>query len=221
MGKIDYSYARHLQQGIKGKVTDGTNPLSGVTVIVKGSAKATSTDASGNFSIDAKVGDVLTFSSVGYEPQEVKVVGATVSVQLISDNEALEEVVVVGFARQKKVNLTGAVQAISSKDLEDRPVTNVSSAIQGKFAGVTISQNSGQPGKDNGTIRIRGLGTINNANPLVIVDGIESSMNNINPNDIENISVLKDGPSAAIYGSKAANGVILITTKKVETANLN
>ncbi|WP_293917122.1 MULTISPECIES: TonB-dependent receptor [unclassified Sphingobacterium] len=214
MGEINYSYARHLQQGIRGKVTDGTNPVSGVTVIVKGSAKATSTDASGNFSIDAKVGDVLTFSSVGYEPQEVNVVGTTVSVQLVSENEALEEVVVVGFAKQKKVNLTGAVQAISSKDLEDRPVTNVSSAIQGKFAGVTISQNSGQPGKDNGTIRIRGLGTINNANPLVIVDGIESSMNNINPNDIENISVLKDGPSAAIYGSKAANGVILITTKK-------
>lgn len=106
------------------------------------------------------------------------------------------------------------MQAISAEDLQDRPVTNVSTALQGKFAGVTIMQNSGQPGKDGGSIRIRGLGTINNANPLVIVDGIESSMNNINPNDIENISVLKDGPSAAIYGSKAANGVILVTTKR-------
>ncbi|MGE8381097.1 MAG: TonB-dependent receptor plug domain-containing protein, partial [Sphingobacterium sp.] len=202
------------QNPIAGKVTAEDGPLAGVTVSVKGTSVSTSTDANGAFSIKAKAGDILVVSSVGYKSKEVTVAGNTISIQLESDNSALEEVVVVGFAKQKKVNLTGAVQAITSKDLQDRPVTNVSSAIQGKFSGVTITQNSGQPGKDNGTIRIRGLGTINNANPLVIVDGIESSMNNINPNDIESVSVLKDGPSAAIYGSKAANGVILITTKK-------
>ena len=202
------------QDQLVGKVTAADGPVVGATVAVKGTSVSTSTDAQGAFSIKAKAGDILVVTSVGYKSQEVTVTGRTVAVQLESDNSALEEVVVVGFAKQKKVNLTGAVQAITSKDLEDRPVTNVSSAIQGKFSGVTINQSSGQPGKDNGTIRIRGLGTINNANPLVIVDGIESSMNNINPNDIESVSVLKDGPSAAIYGSKAANGVILITTKK-------
>jgi len=202
------------QNQVTGKVTAEDGPLSAATVSVKGTSVSTSTDAKGTFTIRAKAGDILLVSSVGYKTKEVTVTGTTLSIQLESNNEALEEVVVVGFAKQKKVNLTGAVQAITSKDLQDRPVTNVSSAIQGKFSGVTITQNSGQPGKDNGTIRIRGLGTINNANPLVIVDGIESSMNNINPNDIESVSVLKDGPSAAIYGSKAANGVILITTKK-------
>ena len=202
------------QNQVTGKVTAEDGPLSAATVSVKGTSVSTSTDAKGTFTIRAKAGDILLVSSVGYKTKEVTVTGTTLSIQLESNNEALEEVVVVGFAKQKKVNLTGAVQAITSKDLQDRPVTIVSSAIQGKFSGVTITQNSGQPGKDNGTIRIRGLGTINNANPLVIVDGIESSMNNINPNDIESVSVLKDGPSAAIYGSKAANGVILITTKK-------
>ncbi len=202
------------QNQVTGKVTAEDGPLAAATVSVKGTSVSTSTDAKGTFAIRAKAGDILLVSSVGYKTKEVTVTGTTLSIQLESNNEALEEVVVVGFAKQKKVNLTGAVQAITSKDLQDRPVTNVSSAIQGKFSGVTITQNSGQPGKDNGTIRIRGLGTINNANPLVIVDGIESSMNNINPNDIESVSVLKDGPSAAIYGSKAANGVILITTKK-------
>ncbi|WP_293902484.1 MULTISPECIES: SusC/RagA family TonB-linked outer membrane protein [unclassified Sphingobacterium] len=202
------------QNQVTGKVTAEDGPVSAATVSVKGTSVSTSTDAKGTFTIRAKAGDILLVSSVGFKTKEVTVTGTTLSIQLESNNEALEEVVVVGFAKQKKVNLTGAVQAITSKDLQDRPVTNVSSAIQGKFSGVTITQNSGQPGKDNGTIRIRGLGTINNANPLVIVDGIESSMNNINPNDIESVSVLKDGPSAAIYGSKAANGVILITTKK-------
>ncbi|HAF33221.1 MAG TPA: SusC/RagA family TonB-linked outer membrane protein, partial [Sphingobacterium sp.] len=192
------------QNQVTGKVTAEDGPLAAATVSVKGTSVSTSTDAKGTFAIRAKAGDILLVSSVGYKTKEVTVTGTTLSIQLESNNEALEEVVVVGFAKQKKVNLTGAVQAITSKDLQDRPVTNVSSPIQGKFSGVTITQNSGQPGKDNGTIRIRGLGPSNNAHPLVIVDGIESSMNNINPNDLESVSVLKDGPSAAIYGSKAA-----------------
>lgn len=203
------------QQAVSGSVSSSSGPLNGVTITVKENpALATSTDNKGKFSIQAKSGQTLVFSLVGFEKLEQVITSANMSVQLTESNETLNEVVVVGFGTQKKVNLTGAVQAISSKDLQDRPVTNVSTALQGKFAGVTIIQNSGQPGKDGGTIRIRGLGTTNNANPLVLVDGVESSMNNISPNDIENISVLKDGPSAAIYGSKAANGVVLITTKK-------
>src|SRR5690606_19348932 len=201
--------------------------LAGVTISVKSTtstfSRTSSTNAEGAFSItETPEGESfnLTFSYIGYSPftQENVTVSnngtTTLSLVLTENFNEIEDVVVVGFGTQRKVNLTGAVQAIDAGDLQDRPVTNVSTALQGKFAGVTIIQNSGQPGKDGGSIRIRGLGTINNSNPLVIVDGIESSMNNINPNDIENISVLKDGPSAAIYGSKAANGVILVTTKR-------
>ena len=202
------------QTNIQGVVSDENGVLSGVTVQVKGKNSVTSTDDSGKFTISANLGEILIFSRIGYQQQKFVINGSNLTVRLMPENEGIEEVVVVGFGTQKKVNLTGAVQAISSKDLQDRPVTNASTALQGKFAGVTIIQNSGQPGKDGGTIRVRGLGTTNNANPLVLVDGVESSLNNINPNDIENISVLKDGPSAAIYGSKAANGVILVTTKK-------
>lgn len=203
------------QQTITGVVFGTGSPLEGVTITVKEKPSIISfTDSNGKFSITAAIGQTLIFSGIGYNTLEKKIDASNLNITLDPSNESLEEVIVVGFGTQKKANLTGAVQAISAKDLEDRPVTNVSTALQGKFAGVTISQNSGQPGKDGGTIRIRGLGTINNSNPLVIVDGIESSLNNINPNDIENISVLKDGPSAAIYGSKAANGVILVTTKR-------
>lgn len=204
-----------VQEKITGRVTSEGSSLSQITVSVKENPKAvTTTDENGNFTINAELGQTLIFSGIGYTKLEKEIKGNKVDVSLDLSNEAIEEVVIVGFGSQKKVNLTGAVQAISAKDLQDRPVTNASTALQGKFAGVTIMQNSGQPGKDGGSIRIRGLGTINNSNPLVIVDGIESSLNNINPNDIENISVLKDGPSSAIYGSKAGNGVILITTKR-------
>lgn len=201
--------------------------LQGVSITLKKKSDAlskhSSTDEQGAFSFtDLPVGTdyELSFSFIGYAPfvqQSVQVTQtgtSTLAIVLEELSTALEDVVVVGFGTQRKANLTGSVQAISAKDLENRPVTNVSTALQGKFAGVTIVQNSGQPGKDGGTINIRGLGTMNSSSPLIIVDGIESSMNNLNPNDIENISVLKDGPSSAIYGSKAANGVILITTKR-------
>lgn len=204
-----------VQSQVTGVVRAVTGVLPGVTITVKGSpGQSTATDAQGRFTISAATGQTLVISAIGYKRVELVVDGKPVTVVLQEETDKIEEVIVVGFGTQKKVNLTGSVQAIGAKDLADRPVTNVSTALQGKFAGVTIIQNSGQPGKDGGSIRIRGLGTVNNANPLVIVDGIESSMNNINPNDIESISVLKDGPSSAIYGSKAANGVVLITTKK-------
>lgn len=137
------------------------------------------------------------------------------SITLKEDSKALDEVVVVGYGTQTKVNLTGAVSTISKDDLVNRPVTNVSSALQGLTPGVTITSGTGQPGNDASTIRVRGVGTLNNANPYILVDGIETgTFDSIDPNDIESISVLKDAASAAIYGSKAANGVILVTTKR-------
>src|SRR5690606_15830810 len=126
-----------------------------------------------------------------------------VNVNLQPENKYLEEVVVVGYGTQKKVNLTGSVSVINSEDLVKRPVGQTSSALQGAVPGLTVTQSSGQPGRDGGTMRIRGIGTTGDSNPLVIVDGVESNINNIDPNEIESVSVLKDASSAAIYGSRA------------------
>lgn len=127
----------------------------------------------------------------------------------------LDEVVVVGYGSQKKVNLTGSVSTISNKELQGRPITSMSTAIQGMMPGVTVTSSDGQPGADGASIRVRGQGTLNNADPYILVDGVEEgSINQLDPNDIESISVLKDAAAAAIYGSKASNGVILITTKR-------
>ena len=129
--------------------------------------------------------------------------------------QALDEVVVVGYGTQQKVNLTGAVARIGEKELESRPIQNVSSALQGLVSGLTVMSGQGRPGQDGATLRIRGTGTLNTASPYILIDGVESvTMNSLDPNDIESISVLKDASSAAIYGSKASNGVILITTKR-------
>src|SRR5699024_1604360 len=126
----------------------------------------------------------------------------------------LDQLVVVGYGTQKKENLTGAVSEVTSRDLTNRPVQNVTLALQGTMPGITVQNSTGQPGRNDGVINIRGIGTLNNSNPMVVVDGVISSINDVNPNDIESISVLKDAASSAIYGSRAANGVILITTKR-------
>lgn len=132
------------------------------------------------------------------------------------DTQKLDEVIVVGYGTQQKANLSGAVAQLDSKELTSRPISNVSSGLQGMMPGVTVTSGQGRPGQDGSTIRIRGVGTLNSASPYILIDGIESgSMNDIDPNDIESISVLKDASSAAIYGSKASNGVILITTNVV------
>ncbi|MEJ5144510.1 SusC/RagA family TonB-linked outer membrane protein [Sphingobacterium sp. MYb388] len=157
---------------------------------------------------------------VGYAADSVKhfVASATskntILIRLKTNAKTIDEVVVVGYGVQKKVNLTGAVSAVSGADLNNRPAGQTSSALQGMASGVTVTQRSGKPGADGGDIRIRGIGTLGNANPLVLIDGIEGSMNNIDPNVVENISILKDAASASIYGSRAANGVILVTTKR-------
>lgn len=200
---------------VHGRVADGAGvPLEGVSVTVKGSNTGTMTDAKGAFTLDATEGTELVISYVGYASQTVKVTGGEVSVVLTKQQNSLNEVVVVGYGTQRKVDLTGSVSTVSAAQLEDRPVTSLGNALQGTMPGVTVIQNNGQPGRDAGSINIDGIGTLNSTAPLVVVDGIISSMNEVNPNDVESISVLKDAASAAIYGSRAANGVILITTKK-------
>ncbi len=200
---------------VSGKVTNGETNLENVSVKIPGSKEGTTTDAQGNFRISVTKGRKLVFSYVGYEEQSVTISQHDeIKITLKAlENNALNEVVVVGYGTKKKVNLTGAVSSISAKELKDRPITNLSAALQGTMAGVTVTVNNGQPGNDQGTIRVRGIGTLGNSDAMVMVDGIVSSMNDINPDDIESVTVLKDAASASIYGSRAANGVILITTK--------
>jgi TonB-linked SusC/RagA family outer membrane protein len=203
---------------VKGRVTsaEGGDPLPGVNVLVKGTNIGTVTDIDGNYMIAIPdENNVLVFSFIGYTTKEVSVNGRNnIDIALTEDVQSLEEVVVVGYGVQKKVNLTGAISTVEFDDeLNNRPITNASQALGGTASGIWVSQNSGKPGSDGAQIRVRGWGTLNNSNPLIIVDGVEGSFDQLNPNDIENISVLKDAASAAIYGSKAANGVVLITTK--------
>lgn len=215
------SFATTQQAGIcKGLVKDATGEsVIGASVVVKGTTNGTITDFDGNFSLDGiKKGDVIVISYVGYQTQEIKWNGSPLNVILKEDSKTLNEVVVVGYGTQKKANLSGSVAMVDSKELENRPIQNVSSGLQGLMPGVAITGTNGAPGQDAGKIRVRGIGTLNEAGPYILVDGIETgTLSAVDPNDIESISVLKDAASAAIYGSKAANGVVLITTKRGKT----
>ena len=203
---------------ITGTVTDNSMSLPGVNIVEKGTNNGTMTDFDGNYTIQTPSNAVLVISYMGYATKEIEVNGQTnIDIVLEQDAAALDEVVVVGFGTQKKVNLTGSVASVDGDMLEDRPMTSVSAGLSGLLPGVSVNQSSGMPGNDGGTIRIRGTGTLNQASPMVVIDGVEGSLNDVQPNDIANISVLKDAASAAIYGSKAANGVILITTKTGNT----
>ncbi|WP_443944416.1 SusC/RagA family TonB-linked outer membrane protein [Pedobacter sp. AW1-32] len=206
-------------QGIKitGTVKDKNGGvLPGVSIKVKIGQSATLSSAEGKFTIQVPGNQsVLIFSYIGYSTKEVPVGNATtLNVTLIEDDNDLDEVVVVGYGVQKKVNVIGSVATISSKSIEDRPVTNLSSSLAGLASGVNVRQGNGRPGQDGATIRVRGTGTINNNNALVVIDGIIGTMDAVNPNDVESVSILKDAAAASIYGSAAANGVILITTRK-------
>ena len=202
---------------ISGKVTDERgDPIPGATILVEGTNNGTATDIDGQYQIDVAEGAVLVFSFIGYNSQRIEVGNQqTINVVLLEDATSLDEVVVIGYGTQKKVNLTGAVSSIDvGKETETRPITSLSSGLSGLAAGLYVNQGSGRPGNDGATLRVRGQGTLNNANPLIIIDGAVGNMNHLNPQDVESISVLKDAASAAIYGSRAANGVILITTKQ-------
>jgi len=210
-------------RNISGVVEDDTQaPLPGVTVILKGTTTGTVTDADGKFNLNVPTGtNSLIFSFVGFETKEVSI-GETdyVRVQMNTTSIGLDEVVAVGYGVQKKVNLTGSIASVQGDAIAKRNVTQTSMALQGMAPGVTITSDNGEPGNEGTTVRIRGIGTLNDNNPLVLVDGVASSLDAVNPNDIENISILKDAASASIYGSRAANGVILITTKRGKTGGL-
>ena len=208
--------AQALHKKITGIVLDDHDkPVSNVSVVVKGHSSGTQTDADGRFSIEAATGDILVFSAIGNATQEQKIGAAgELSVHLKSSASDLGDVVVVGYGAQKKIDLTGSVSTISSKDLQSRPTTNVSSALAGLTPGMYVRQGSGTPGGDGASITIRGVGTLSSTSVLVLIDGVMGSMEDVNPTDVESITVLKDAASASIYGALAANGVILVTTKK-------
>lgn len=202
-----------------GIVKDATGePIIGATVMVKGTTNGTITGLDGDFSLNnVPRGSVLQVSFVGYQTMEVEWKGTPLNVTLKEDTQLLDEVVVVGYGTQKKVNVTGAVSMVDSKVLESRPVQNVAQALQGQIPGLNMSVgNSGGALDASMSINIRGAGTIgsgSSGNPLILIDGVEGDMNTVNPNDIANVSVLKDASSSSIYGARAAFGVILITTK--------
>lgn len=219
--------ASEPQQSKNHKVTGtilDTNgiPVIGANVVIKGSTTGTITDIDGNFTIEAPIGSHLQISYIGYLAKEVPVNTQTnYNIQLTEDTQALDEVVVVGYGTTKKVNVIGSIATVDSKQLENRATASVVSALTGQMPGVTITQAGERPGENTGTIRIRGVGSFSSdeetnktkANALILIDGIPGNMTDINPNDIESISILKDASTAAIYGSRAANGVVLVTTK--------
>ncbi len=221
---LNLSYVRAVgvtdpqQLQVSGKVTDSDTrePLIGATVVVKGTTIGVTTSADGTYTINVPEGsDILVFSFIGYTTQEVNVSGkTTLDVALISEITGLEEVVVVGYGTQKKETMTGSISKVVGADIVKNPSINVSSNLAGKLPGLVVNQRTGKPGNEELDIAIRGTGTFNDNNPLIVIDGVpRDNLQRLNPEDIESITVLKDA-SAAIYGARAANGVILVTTKQ-------
>ncbi len=211
----------HAQNTVKGRIKDEQGQaLPGVSVVVKGTTAGTVTDNEGNYSVNAERNSTLVFSFIGYLTQEVAIGSKnSVDITLAADTKALEEVVVVGYGTAKKATLTGSVTAVKGAELQKAPAANLSNTLGGRLPGVSAVQASGEPGYDGSAIRIRGTNSLGNSNALIVVDGVPNrsgGLDRINPADIESISVLKDA-AAAIYGSRAGNGVILITTKRGKT----
>jgi len=207
------------QSIVKGKVTDARGGvLPGVSVKLTGSTTGTTTNSNGEFSLTAPLDGVLEFTYIGYVKATVPIGGKSVVTAILSENnQNLNEVVVVGYGTTKKVDVTGSISSVKGADIQNLPVASVTQALDGRAAGVNIVRNDGSPGAAP-SIRIRGTGTINDANPLVVIDGVPSSnpdaLSDVNPNDIASVEILKDASSSAIYGTRAANGVVLVTTKK-------
>lgn len=208
------------QQGnfiVKGKVKDiNGNPLPGVTVLLKDTKKGATTDERGTYILnDVKKEGILVFQYIGFDPQEIKVEGkGIINLVLKESQKTLDEYVVVGYGTQKKVTKTGAVSSVKGAELQQSPNVNISNSLVGRIPGIIAVNNSGEPGYDGSRIFIRGRSTLGNSNPLVVIDGFpRDGFERMNPNDIESVSILKDA-AAAIYGSRAANGVILVTTKR-------
>lgn len=210
------------ERKITGTVSDAFGPIAGANIVEKGTTNGTTTDMEGNFSIEVSDGAILQVSFIGYIQQDIAVKGKSViKVLLKEDTQALEEVVVVGYGTKKKINLTGAVAAIEGKALVKTPVANVSNTVAGRIPGVLAVNSSGAPSSGS-SLSIRGNSTLNNNNPLIVVDGVpRDSFNAFDPNEIESITVLKDGAAAAIYGARANNGVFLVTTKRGKKEKLS
>lgn len=207
---------------VKGTVTDESGiPLMGASVMHEGSSNGVTTDFDGNFSISVPVGSTLIFSYIGMKSSKmvIKDNTTTVDVALKSDQEVLDEVVVIGYGETSRETLIDAVSEVDPKSIEERPVSNAANALQGVSPGLNVTQSSGKPGSEP-RINIRGFTSINGGSPLIIVDGIEGDINSLNPSDIESISVLKDAGASAIYGARGAFGVVLVTTKKAKKGNI-
>ncbi|MFZ9144971.1 MAG: TonB-dependent receptor plug domain-containing protein, partial [Aquirufa sp.] len=215
---MQVSFAQKATKTVTGTVADENGqPLVGASVVVNGTKTGTNTDKSGKFSIAAAEGQSLTFSFVGYNKSTVAVTSATSSVQvaLTSDN-TLDEVIVTSYSTSTKQSFTGTAKVVDAKNIERKNFSNISKGLAGEAAGVTVINSSGQPGT-SAAIRIRGIGTVNGSRgPLYVLDGVpfEGNINSINPGDIENTTILKDAAATAIYGSRGANGVVVINTKK-------
>jgi len=212
------------QKRIQGSVVDEVgDPLIGASVTVKGTTNATMTDVDGKFSLNVNSGSVIVITFVGYHTKEITIDSKNnYDIQLESNSHIMDDVVVVGYGTMKKQNMTGAVSSVKFDEaLASRPTMNLSSALTGLSAGLNISQLSGTPGAEDVNILVRGRGTMNDASPLVVIDGVPGALNDVNPNDVESVSILKDAASSAIYGSRAANGVILVTTKRGTEGRVN
>ena len=214
-------FANAQSKLVSGMVSDSNKiGIPGVTVLVKGTKSSTVTGLDGDYKINISgTNTILVFSYVGFDKQEIPVGNKSqVNTTLTENTSQLSEVVVVGYGTQKKANLTGSVSTVTSKSIENRPITNLANALQGEVPGLNITRTSGQPGNENLDFQVRGATSANGAvNPLLLIDGVSTPLFNlqtINPSDVESISVLKDGAAAAIYGAEAAGGVILVTTKK-------
>ncbi|ULC58011.1 TonB-dependent receptor [Flaviramulus sp. BrNp1-15] len=218
-----FSFAQEI--AINGIVNDETGiPIPGVNIIKKGTKSGVVTDFDGAFTINTEVGSTLSFSYVGYVTQDVVVINSSsLTVTLVQDLAQLDEVVVIGYGTQKKSVVTGAISGVKQSELEDLPITRVEQTLQGRVSGITIAANSGQPGSSS-TVRVRGITTLGNNEPLWVVDGVvvdSGGIGFLNQSDIESVEVLKDAASQAIYGARAATGVILITTKKGKSGKLS
>ncbi len=209
-----HSFAQNLR--VEGKVVDERGEgLVGAGVVIQGTLTGTMTDLNGNFVLeDVRSGATLEISCIGYATQTVQVSSQKITVAMVVDSRLIDESVVVAYGQQKKVTITGAVSAVGGDDLLKAPVANVANALQGNLPGVSAVQASGMPGADEPVIRIRGVGSLNSAEPLVLVDGVERSFSQLDANEIESISVLKDASATAVFGVRGANGVILVTTKR-------
>lgn len=216
LSSIGFSQATGSQTLITGKIIDeNRQPISGATVNDKSNSQSAISNEEGQYQINITLGDSLVFSHVGYETQTIKPgLNEILDVVLIGTQGTMNEIVVVGYGKQKKVTVTGSVATITTKDLLQSPVSNLTNALAGRLPGLITTQRSGEPGVDASTLYIRGIATLNNATPITVVDGVERPFQYIDPSDIETFSILKDAAATAVFGMRGANGVVMITTKR-------